>query len=36
MKKMDIFFPKVRHFCTAKTVADKEKVRSFSDLMSSN
>ena len=25
------FFPKIRHFCTAKTVANREKARGFSD-----
>ena len=29
MKKC--FFPKMKHFCTANTIADQEKVRSFSD-----
>ena len=30
-KKKEAVFPKMRHFCTAKTVANQEKVRSFSD-----
>ena len=31
-----IFFPKIMHFCTAKTVANQEKVKSFSDSALSN
>ena len=35
-KNGKMLFPKMRHFSTAKTVANKEKVKSFSDSVPSN